>query len=79
MLNNLLDVTDVPTEVFFSSERTHWAAQAAANLASSGVLRSDEISSAQLSSQLTLGEAAQMLDGALDVLEARNDDGWLPW
>ena len=79
MLNNLLDVTDVPTEVFFSSEQTHWAAQAAANLASSGVLRSDEISSAQLSSQLTLGEAAQMLDGALDVLEARNDDGWLPW
>ena len=79
MLNNLLDVTDVPTKVFFSSEQTHWAAQAAANLASSGVLRSDEISSAQLSSQLTLGEAAQMLDGALDVLEARNDDGWLPW
>ena len=80
MLNNLLDVADVPLEVF-ASEGTgaHWASQAAANLAASGVLREEETNSAALGDTLTRADAAELLDGALDVLAAREDDGWLPW
>ena len=80
MLNNLLDVADVPLEVF-ASEGTgaHWASQAAANLAASGVLREEETNSAALGGTLTRADAAELLDGALDVLAAREDDGWFPW
>ena len=28
---------------------------------------------------LTRADAAELLDGALDVLAAREDDGWFPW
>ena len=38
MLNNLLDITDVPLAVFSSGTEGHWAAQAAANLSASGVV-----------------------------------------
>ena len=78
MLNNLLDVTDVPVEVFSSDSQGHWASQAAANLASSGVIRMESTGAAALSNQLTRAEAAEMLDGAMDVLADR-EDGWLPW
>lgn len=77
MLNNLLDVSDVPVEVF-SAGQGHWAAQAAANLAASGVIQTGRGGAAELSGQLTLAEAAQMLDGALEVMSAR-ESGWLPW
>ena len=79
MLNNLLNVTDVPTEVFFAGGEAHWAAQAAANLAASGIIRDDSTNAAALSGQLTRAEAAEMLDGAMDMLEARNTGSWLPW
>ena len=81
MLNNLLDVADVPLEVF-ASEGTgaHWASQAAANLAASGVLREEETNSPPLWAMSSPGpDAAGLLDGALDVLAAREDDGWFPW
>ena len=81
MLNNLLDVADVPLEVFAAdaAAQPHWASQAAANLAASGVLRAEEVTSDTLGTALTRGEAAELLDGALDVLAARDDGGWLPW
>ena len=80
MLNNLLDVADVPLEVFASEgTEAHWASQAAANLAASGVLREEETNSAALGDTLTRADAAGLLDGALDVLAAREDDGWFPW
>ena len=80
MLNNLLDVADVPLEVFASEgTEAHWASQAAANLAASGVLREEETNSAALGGTLTRADAAELLDGALDVLAAREDDGWFPW
>lgn len=76
MLNNLLDITDVPLEVFSSTgAEGHWAAQAAANLSASGVVAPQTMASAQLSDQLTLAQAAEMLDGALDMMESR-DSGW---
>jgi hypothetical protein len=76
MLNNLLNVTDVPAEVFFSDAQLHWASQAAANLASSGILRMDSINATQLSDTLTRAEAAELLDGALDMLAARETGSW---
>ena len=80
MLNNLLNVADVPLEVFSAQgSELHWASQAAANLAASGVLREEHVNSAALGDTLTRADAAELLDGALDVLEAREDDGWFPW
>ena len=80
MLNNLLDVADVPLEVFsVQGSQTHWASQAAANLAASGVLRQESVSSAALGDSLTRADAAELLDGALDVVAQREDDGWFPW
>ncbi len=79
MLNNLLNISDVPAEVFFSDTDSapHWAAQAAANLAASGVIRAQ--SAADLSQTLTRAEAAELLDGALDVMAAREDGSLFPW
>ena len=79
MLNNLLGVSDVPMEVFWDGGSDHWAAQAAANLAASGVIRGEETGAAALSNQLTRAEVAELLDGALDVVAAREGDSWLPW
>ena len=76
MLSNLLSVSDVPLEAFSSDTQSHWAAQAAANLTASGVL---DQGSAGLSAQLSRGEVAQLLDGALDVAAAREKNSWLPW
>ena len=61
MLNNLLDVADVPLEVFASEgTEAHWASQAAANLAASGVLREEETNSAALGGTLTRADAAEL-------------------
>ena len=78
MLNNLLDITDVPLEVFSSQGESHWAAQAAANLSASGVTAPQSTAAAQLSDQLTLAQAAEMLDGALDMMDSR-EAGWFPF
>lgn len=76
MLNNLLDITDVPLEVFSSADTEgHWAAQAAANLSASGVTAPQSVGGTALSEQLTLAQAAEMLDGALDMMDSR-ESGW---
>lgn len=79
MLNKLLNVADVPAEVFLSDSEPNWASQAAANLAASGILRTDSTNAAALSNQLTRGEVAEMLDSALDVMASREGTNWLPW
>lgn len=71
MLDSLLDVTDVPVEVFAADTQTHWAGQAAADLAACGVLRPTEIAAAALEEPLTLGEAAILLDGAMEIRDKR--------
>lgn len=75
MLNNLLSITDVPAAVF-SPEEEHWAAQAAANLTASGVIRTG--SAVRLADPLTLAEAAELLDGTIDMVDAR-ENSWFPW
>lgn len=79
MLDNLLDITDVPVAVFSTGSDGHWAAQAAANLSASGIIRAETAGSIQLADTLTVAGAAEMLDGALDVMEARRSGSWLPW
>lgn len=78
MLDNLLDITDVPVAVF-SAGSGHWAAQSAANLSASGIIRAEDAGSVSLSGILTMADAAEMLDGALDMMEARDSGSWLPW
>lgn len=71
MLNNLLEIADVPVEVFSPGDSGHWASQASANLAASGVLSPDGTGAAALSQPLTMGDAAQLLDGALTLISER--------
>ena len=71
MLDSLLGVTDVPLEVFALQTQSHWAGQAAANLASGGVIRPEGLMTDSLAQPLTLGDAAVMLDGALDLMARR--------
>ena len=78
MLDNLLEITDVPVAVF-SPDTGHWAAQAAANLSASGIIRTENAGSVRLADTLTIADAAEMLDGALDVMNARRGGSWLPW
>ena len=78
MLDNLLGITDVPVAVF-SPDTGHWAAQAAANLSASGIIRTENAGSVRLADTLTMADAAEMLDGALDVMNARRGGSWLPW
>ncbi len=75
MLNNLLDVSDVSVETFFSGSGGHWASQAAANLMTAGVISPERMDPQAMSVQLTMSEAAQLLDGALDVVENRKSGG----
>lgn len=75
MLNSLLGVSDVSVETFGSGESGHWAGQAAANLATAGVMRPAET----MSAHMTRGDVAQMLDGALDVMENREQDSLFPF
>ena len=79
MLDNLLDITDVPVAVFSTGDASHWAAQSAANLSASGIIRAESAGAVQLSDSLTMADAAEMLDGALDVMNARGRGSWLPW
>ena len=79
MLDRLLNMADVPLEAAGLSVQGHWAGQATANLAASGVLTPEQSTSASLSEPLTRAEAAELLDGALDVLATREARGWLPW
>ena len=76
MLNKLLNITDVSVETFSPGHQGHWAAQATANLTATGILRQEGMSVQTITQQLTMGDAAVMLDGALDVLDNRADGHW---
>ena len=71
MLDQMLNLADVPAEVFSVSGEEHWATQSAANLAASGMLRTEQTGTVQLVQPMTMGEAAQLLDRAISVLDAR--------
>lgn len=72
VLDRALNVTDVQNTM---ADAPVWCAQAAANLDSCGMLPA----SAALDQPLTRAQAAVMLSGALDVMEARDSGGWFLW
>lgn len=80
MLNDLLGVSDVAVQTWAavgveSSADDHWALQAAVNLATAGVIRSEHSTPETLDAGLTRADVAEMLDCSLDVLEKR-EDSW---
>lgn len=81
LLNRLLQVTDVTTPTFFTDADSTpaWAYQAAVNLETVGVIRADATGSLSLNRGLTRAEAAEMLCGALEVLDARETGGLFRW
>ena len=81
LLNRMLRVTDAAvTTMYTDSEAVPtWAYQAAVNLETVGVIKTNADGSLGLSQGLTRADAAEMLCGALDVLEARGTGGWFQW
>jgi len=84
MLNRLLQVSDVAVTTWASlgieqNSQDHWAAQAAVNLATAGVLPASDSSPDALDNRLTRAEVAELLDGSLDLLQARESSGWFFW
>lgn len=71
ILDRLLAIGDV--EAVPTMAAPVWAAQSAANMEAVSVLSP----TAQLSGVLTRSDAAQMLSAMLDVLESREQKGWL--
>ncbi len=81
LLNRILDLSDVTTDVWYadSAATPAWAYQAAINLETVGIIRTDSSGALSLNSSLTRGDAAQMLAAAMDVLEAREATSWFHW
>ena len=71
LLDRALQVTDVDAQTFAAADTPVWAAQSAANLSTCGVLDGAD----SLGSELTRGEAAQLLCSALELLDSR-ETGW---
>ena len=71
MLDQMLNLSDVPAEVFAPESQGHWAMQSVANLVSCGAMRTQQTGTAQLGAPMTRGEAAQLLDGALEIVRSR--------
>ena len=84
MLNQLLNISDVAVQTWSAvgiqdSQDSHWAMQAVANLASTGVIRAEHGTIQTLDHGLTRADVAEMLDCSLDVLEARESESWFHW
>lgn len=81
LLNRMLQITDSTVPTFFTDTDTApaWAYQAAVNLETAGVLHPNADGALALNETLTRADAAEILCGALDVLEAREPNGWFSW
>ena len=71
LLDRALQVTDVDVQTFAAAGAPAWAAQSAANLSTCGMLDGGT----SLGTQLTRGEAAQLLCAALEWMDSR-ETGW---
>lgn len=76
LLDRVLQVTSVssPTAYADSDTAPVWAYQAAVNLETAGVLQTDSNGALALSDGLTRAGAAELLVGALELLEARTSN-----
>ena len=82
LLDRALQISDVPTDDVWYAEVESvptWAAQAAANLESCGLLQADETGSLGMNDALTRADAAELLCGALELLDSRETGGWFLW
>lgn len=77
LLDRALNVTEATSVNGYADSDTApvWAYQAAVNLETAGVLRTDSNGALALSDSLTRADAAELLAGALDLLEARESGG----
>jgi len=80
LLDRVLQVTSVSTPTFYSDSDTApaWAYQAAVNLETAGVLQTDSNGALALSQGLNRAEAAELLTGALELLDTRKLDSLFP-
>lgn len=81
ILDRMLSVTDVAVTTFYPDtvSTPAWAFQAAVNLESAGVMTTNSSGALALSETMTRGQCAELLSGALDVVEARETTGWFNW
>ncbi len=80
LLDRALQVSDVSETMATVDELAPaWAVQSAANLESCGVLTAGSTGTLELNDQLTRADAAEMVLGALEVLDARDSGGWFNW
>lgn len=81
LLDRMLQITDASVTTMFadSDVAPAWAYQSAVNLETVGVLETTPDGALALSDTLTRADAAELLCGALEVLDARDSDGWFPW
>ncbi|SCI64408.1 S-layer homology domain [uncultured Flavonifractor sp.] len=80
LLDRALQVSDVSETMATVDELAPaWVVQSAANLESCGVLAAGSTGTLELSDQLTRADAAEMILGALEVLDARDSGGWFNW
>lgn len=82
LLNRMLAVSDVSdTSALYADTAAvpTWARQSAVNLTAVGVLQNNSTGTLGLGASLTRGAAAELLAGALDVLESRQTSGWFNW
>lgn len=81
ILDRMLSVSDVAVTTFYADTASApaWAFQAAVNLERTGVLDTTSAGALALDEPLTRGQCAQLLAGALEVVEARETTGWFNW
>lgn len=79
LLDRMLQITDVAEPTLAASDAPAWASQSAANLASCGVIRPDSSGALTLGGTMTRADAAELLCGALEVLDQRDGGGWFHW
>lgn len=81
ILNRMLSVSDVAATTFYADTAAApaWAFQAAVNLERTGVLETSADGALELEAPLTRAQCAQLLSGALDVVQARETTGWFNW
>ena len=80
LLDRMLQVTDATvTATMYADGATApaWALQSAVNLETCGVLSTDSTGALALEETLTRGDTAQLLCGALELLENRESQGWI--
>lgn len=81
LLDRMISTTDVAVTTFYPDTvaAPAWAFQAAVNLESAGVISASSTGALALEETLTRGECAEMLAGAMEVLEARETSSWWKW